>query len=68
MPIYEYDCLECNETFEELVLSGSDQIKCPKCQTTKVERKMSIFAACAQSADFAPAPGGGGCGGGGGFS
>jgi putative FmdB family regulatory protein len=66
VPIYEYDCQDCNHTFEELVFSGSEQVKCPKCGQNKVQRKMSVFCSGGgpAKADFS-APSGGGCGSGG---
>ncbi|MBW1713977.1 MAG: zinc ribbon domain-containing protein [Deltaproteobacteria bacterium] len=47
MPIYEYRCQNCNHKFEELVLSGSKEVKCPKCGQDKVRRQMSAFSCCA---------------------
>lgn len=44
MPIYEFTCESCQHTFEELVLSRSEKIACPKCGTSKVERAMSVFS------------------------
>ena len=66
MPIYEYDCMDCDHTFEELVLSGSEQVKCPRCEKANVKRKMSVFCSGGgqDRADFS-APSGGGCGHGG---
>ena len=46
MPIYEFVCHECGETFEELVFSASNinQVSCPKCSSPEVVKKMSTFA------------------------
>ena len=43
MPIYEFKCLKCQEFFEFLVISDSDQVelKCPKCQSEEFERVLS---------------------------
>ena len=65
MPIYEYDCKECNHTFEELVLSGSEAVKCPKCGGKKVQRKMSVFCGGSPSKSDFGISSGGGCGSGG---
>jgi len=43
MPIYEYECRECQNRFELLVL-GSDTLECPACQATDLERLMSLSA------------------------
>jgi putative FmdB family regulatory protein len=47
MPIYEYRCLGCGKRSSLLVLSLSSgtQPACKHCQSTKVERLMSRFAA-----------------------
>ena len=44
MPIYEYKCTKCNESFEELVLSSDKEIRCPKCDANEVEKQLSLFA------------------------
>ena len=46
MPIFEFVCTECEETFEGLVLSLSriDEVVCPSCGGDKVKKKMSTFA------------------------
>ena len=37
MPIYDYTCKGCSETFEQLVThSNKDKIKCPKCKSDTV--------------------------------
>jgi putative FmdB family regulatory protein len=47
VPIYEFDCQNCGEPFEELVLSarGLDGVACPDCGSTKVKKKLSTFSA-----------------------
>jgi len=44
MPIYEYQCLLCKEKFEELIMGDSAIIKCPHCQSLKVEKLFSAFS------------------------
>ncbi len=44
MPIYEYICSSCGEEFEELVLGGYKEIKCPKCNSSHTRKRMSAFA------------------------
>jgi putative FmdB family regulatory protein len=46
MPIFEFVCTECEEIFEDLVLSISkiDEVVCPTCGGSKVKKKMSTFA------------------------
>ncbi len=45
MPIYEFVCEDCGETFEELVLGGAiEGIKCPKCASEKIKKLMSACA------------------------
>ena len=43
MPIYEYHCKQCEVDFEYLI-EGDDQPVCPKCETKKVERQLSVIA------------------------
>jgi len=44
MPIYEYECRECRSSFE-LFMRSDTKIACPSCESTKVVRKLSMFAA-----------------------
>jgi putative FmdB family regulatory protein len=44
MPIFEYKCKKCGKEFEELVRNSEEKINCPKCESPKVEKKMSVFA------------------------
>ncbi len=58
MPIYEYRCSSCGNEFETLV-RNSDTPDCPKCHGTKLQKKLSSFAAivaapAAKSEAFSP--------------
>jgi putative FmdB family regulatory protein len=44
VPIYEYKCCGCDEEFEALVLSPSEKVRCPKCDSAEVERRLSCFS------------------------
>jgi putative FmdB family regulatory protein len=46
MPIYEFECNDCGQPFEELVFSASavDSVVCPSCKSSQVEKMISIFA------------------------
>ena len=46
MPIYEFDCHDCGDQFESLVLSFSkiDGVSCPECESNNVHKKISTFA------------------------
>ena len=69
MPIYAYRCAGCGADFEKLVRNGT-RISCPSCESTKLERRMSLPArpaSAGKAADFSslgPPAGGGGCCGG----
>ncbi len=43
MPIYEYECCQCCESFERLVFRSDEAVNCPKCESANVQRKMSVF-------------------------
>ncbi len=43
MPIYEYRCRDCESRFERFV-SGKTRIACPDCESTRVDRLLSVFA------------------------
>jgi putative FmdB family regulatory protein len=65
MPIYEYRCVDCGESFEALVSASRPEAQCPRCQSANLSRELSVFAS-ARSDDAAMASsGGGGCCGGG---
>jgi len=51
MPIYEYACPQCGNEFEALVRTDTTP-ECPDCHSTKLEKKLSVFAT--SSPDAAP--------------
>ena len=68
MPIYEYECVNCGNQFEELVF-GTDKPCCPQCGEDDCHRLLSVFSGGEGSgdsggSDFTPAPSAG-CGSGG---
>ncbi len=44
MPIFEYKCQECKEDFE-LLVRAETRIACPACDSERVMKKLSLFAA-----------------------
>ncbi len=44
MPIYEFVCNDCENQFETIVFSKSEQVTCPKCKSEKIRKKMSCCA------------------------
>jgi putative FmdB family regulatory protein len=72
MPIYEYHCDDCDNSFEALVRPGRpEDAACPQCHGAHLSREMSVFSSSAaggygaSASDFTPSRGGGGCCGGG---
>lgn len=43
MPIYEFECTECGERFEELSDAGTETATCPSCGAAGAERRFSSF-------------------------
>jgi putative FmdB family regulatory protein len=41
MPMYEYSCRKCEYQFEMLV-KGDEKVECPKCNSTKLEKLLSL--------------------------
>ncbi|TAL22310.1 MAG: zinc ribbon domain-containing protein [Nitrospirae bacterium] len=52
MPIYEYKCNKCGEDFEKLVF-GSQAVRCPKCSSSEIKKKMSSFGMSGVDKPFA---------------
>jgi putative FmdB family regulatory protein len=68
MPIYEFHCEKCGKDSEILVRSSKwTGTKCPSCGSSKLEKKLSTFAAAGAAESSAGQGSGGGhcCGGGG---
>ena len=57
MPIYEYRCRKCNETFEVMqkVNEGNAALRCPKCETEEPERLLSAFCSGSSKGNAATA-------------
>lgn len=72
MPLYEFQCPDCKELFEELVgLHDAKAPACPKCGGKNARRALSLTAPSRPAAQggLSPMPAApGGCGGSGGFS
>lgn len=66
MPIYEYRCTECGQTFARLqrMGAGADEVRCPGCGSGAVERLLSAFSSGATSTASGAGPSSG-CGTGG---
>ena len=56
MPIYEYRCSNCGNTFEIFwrMQDGDRQLRCPDCESEEVERLLSAFATSGGGAGCAP--------------
>ena len=44
MPLFEYICEECGQSFEKLVRGSTTTILCPGCNSEKVTKQISTFA------------------------
>lgn len=72
MPMYEYACGACDQTFEELVpMTVAAAVACPACGSKRTEKLLSTFQRVRSGRAAAPAAvaagggaGGGCCGGG----
>jgi putative FmdB family regulatory protein len=62
MPLYEYVCKKCSHPFEELVF-GDTVPRCPKCDTTSVEKVLSAHNVGRSSGPLPQLGGSGPCGG-----
>jgi putative FmdB family regulatory protein len=41
VPLYEFECEECGERFEELVAAGTSRRPCPRCGSDRAARRYS---------------------------
>jgi putative FmdB family regulatory protein len=42
MPLFEYECKDCGERFEALII-GSHKPVCPSCRSERLEKLASVF-------------------------
>jgi putative FmdB family regulatory protein len=49
MPIFEYECIECEQQFEHLQRVGSPLVVCPACGAEHVQRVVSLCAVSSES-------------------
>ncbi|MDY6911875.1 MAG: zinc ribbon domain-containing protein [Chloroflexota bacterium] len=58
MPIYEYKCRKCGETFELMRSMNDDEsgITCPACGADCPQKSISIFSGASSFAKEATAP------------
>lgn len=63
MPIYEYQCSDCQTVFETLVtsVSAGREIVCSRCKSTNVKKIMSSSSFKRQAGAVAPSCGHSGC-------
>jgi putative FmdB family regulatory protein len=45
MPLYEFHCEPCDQTFETLIRVAGDQARCPLCGNVEVSKQFSVPAA-----------------------
>ncbi|MDA3792163.1 MAG: zinc ribbon domain-containing protein [Elusimicrobia bacterium] len=46
MPIFNYKCKKCGNTFEKMtgVISEEEELKCSKCSSKEIEKILSTFS------------------------
>ncbi len=49
MPIFEYECIECQHRFEHLQRTVDAQATCPVCDTENVQRLVSLCAVSSEA-------------------
>jgi putative FmdB family regulatory protein len=49
MPIYEYECRQCGQRFEYLVLSSSPPAECPACHNQDLKQEISLCAVSSET-------------------
>jgi putative FmdB family regulatory protein len=71
MPVYEYECRDCDRRFDALTtMAQADEASCPHCSSANARRLLSVIggltgmasgSASASTSEGAPACGGGAC-------
>jgi putative FmdB family regulatory protein len=49
MPVYEYECRQCGNRFEYLVLHSSPAAACPACKKTDLEQLISMCSVSSEA-------------------
>ncbi|HHT9110142.1 MAG TPA: FmdB family zinc ribbon protein [Candidatus Brocadiaceae bacterium] len=65
MPIYEFQCKQCNTKFDEYFRSSKERKKlfCPSCQGDSIHKVFSVFGmSTGNSSDGSSSSSSGGCG------
>jgi len=68
MPIYEYICDDCKNSFEKIVVNRQQDISCPKCSGKNAKIQLSVFSSAiagGSTKSSSGSSGGGSCCGGG---
>jgi len=61
MPLFEYECAQCGEVTEVLEsANAAEEHVCPKCGSTKMEKRFSAFATGRSGGSCATGTGSGG--------
>jgi putative FmdB family regulatory protein len=48
MPVYDYVCLDCHKSFEQVLTlheHDAEQIRCPECGSKNIEQEAATFYA-----------------------
>jgi putative FmdB family regulatory protein len=61
MPLFKYVCKECDHGFEKFV-QASTVLACPSCDSTVLEKQLSVFNLGSAQRAFEPGPAPGPCG------
>ena len=43
MPLYEFECYDCGDEFEVLVLDSGEIVKCMSCDSENIGKQFSTF-------------------------
>lgn len=64
MPLYEYACQSCGGKFELLIRNASETPRCPECDSSRLEKLLSVPAAHTRASSLPVCEPGthGGCG------
>jgi len=61
MPIFEYRCRRCQHQFETVVLSAVEKVSCPECDSSAVQKQLSVFSSPGTGKETGQAGAGCGC-------